>query len=256
MNERDGVLILSENAGSHQELSPWALCVNPFDIQAQADAIYQALTMHAYGAARADRGPARAGARARHRALDRHAARGPGRAAPRQGVITGHRPRAGGGAARPRGGRPQLLRRVAGVGRGGQAAGPRPLAAAAGSLSAASSCTWAWPSRSPRPPRRIRPSMRSTVLRWTRWRRGSQAAGYPVQWDDVIAGTARFYVHDPFGNRLELSAQGMAVAVPHCRQVVRCGHLHLRWRNRHSHTGKIRHLGRGDRRWVSPRRAC
>jgi trehalose 6-phosphate synthase len=47
VNERDGVLILSENAGAHQELSPWALCVNPFDIQAQADAIYQALTMHA-----------------------------------------------------------------------------------------------------------------------------------------------------------------------------------------------------------------
>ncbi len=47
VNQRDGVLILSENAGSHQELSPWALCVNPFDIQAQADAIYQALTMHA-----------------------------------------------------------------------------------------------------------------------------------------------------------------------------------------------------------------
>jgi trehalose 6-phosphate synthase len=46
VNQRDGVLILSENAGAHQELSPWALCVNPFDIQAQADAIYQALTMH------------------------------------------------------------------------------------------------------------------------------------------------------------------------------------------------------------------
>jgi trehalose 6-phosphate synthase len=47
VNQRDGVLILSENAGAHQELSPWALCVNPFDIQAQADTIYQALTMHA-----------------------------------------------------------------------------------------------------------------------------------------------------------------------------------------------------------------
>ncbi len=35
-----------------------------------------------------------------------------------------------------------------------------------------------------------------------------QAAGYTVQWDDVIAGTARFYVHDPFGNRLELVAPG------------------------------------------------
>ena len=34
-----------------------------------------------------------------------------------------------------------------------------------------------------------------------------QAAGYTVQWDDVIAGTARFYVHDPFGNRLELAPE-------------------------------------------------
>lgn len=34
------------------------------------------------------------------------------------------------------------------------------------------------------------------------------AAGYTVQWDDMIAGTARFYVHDPFGNRLELVAAG------------------------------------------------
>jgi trehalose 6-phosphate synthase len=47
INRRDGVLILSENAGSHEELAPWALSVNPFDIQQQADAIYQALTMHA-----------------------------------------------------------------------------------------------------------------------------------------------------------------------------------------------------------------
>jgi catechol 2,3-dioxygenase-like lactoylglutathione lyase family enzyme len=31
-----------------------------------------------------------------------------------------------------------------------------------------------------------------------------QADGYTVQWDGVIDGTARFYVHDPFGNRLEL----------------------------------------------------
>jgi catechol 2,3-dioxygenase-like lactoylglutathione lyase family enzyme len=33
-----------------------------------------------------------------------------------------------------------------------------------------------------------------------------QAVGYAVQWDDQITGTARFYVHDPFGNRLELLA--------------------------------------------------
>ena len=47
VNQRDGVLILSENAGSHEELAPWAISVNPFDIQQQADAIYQALTMGA-----------------------------------------------------------------------------------------------------------------------------------------------------------------------------------------------------------------
>ena len=46
VNERDGVLVLSENAGAHEQLAPWALSVNPFDIQAQADAMYQALTMH------------------------------------------------------------------------------------------------------------------------------------------------------------------------------------------------------------------
>src|SRR5207244_3470964 len=32
VNERDGVLILSENAGAHEELGDWALSVNPFDV--------------------------------------------------------------------------------------------------------------------------------------------------------------------------------------------------------------------------------
>jgi trehalose 6-phosphate synthase len=45
VNERDGVLILSENAGAHEELGPWALSVNPFDIEAQAQAIHAALEM-------------------------------------------------------------------------------------------------------------------------------------------------------------------------------------------------------------------
>jgi trehalose 6-phosphate synthase len=39
------VLILSENAGSHEELEEWALTVNPFDIEGQAEAIYRAVTM-------------------------------------------------------------------------------------------------------------------------------------------------------------------------------------------------------------------
>jgi trehalose 6-phosphate synthase len=47
VNERDGVLILSENAGSHEQLGEWALSVNPFDIDGQAEAINAALTMAA-----------------------------------------------------------------------------------------------------------------------------------------------------------------------------------------------------------------
>ena len=45
VNERDGVLVLSENAGAHEELGDHALTVNPFDIDEQADAIHRALTM-------------------------------------------------------------------------------------------------------------------------------------------------------------------------------------------------------------------
>ena len=45
INERDGVLILSENAGVHEELGRWALSVNPFDVAAQAEAIRVALEM-------------------------------------------------------------------------------------------------------------------------------------------------------------------------------------------------------------------
>ncbi len=45
VNERAGVLVLSENAGAHEELAPWALTVNPFDLAGQAAAIHEALTM-------------------------------------------------------------------------------------------------------------------------------------------------------------------------------------------------------------------
>lgn len=31
-----------------------------------------------------------------------------------------------------------------------------------------------------------------------------EAAGHVVQWDDALPGAVRFYVHDPFGNRVEL----------------------------------------------------
>ena len=75
VNERDGVLVLSENAGVHDELAPWALTVNPFDVAGQAEAIYEALTMPAEERRRRSRGSARRCARARHRGLDRAAAR-------------------------------------------------------------------------------------------------------------------------------------------------------------------------------------
>jgi trehalose 6-phosphate synthase len=45
VNQRDGVLVLSENAGVHEELGEWALTVNPLDISGQADALYAALTL-------------------------------------------------------------------------------------------------------------------------------------------------------------------------------------------------------------------
>jgi trehalose 6-phosphate synthase len=44
-NERDGVLVLSENAGAYEELGEHALTVNPFDIDEQADKMYEALNM-------------------------------------------------------------------------------------------------------------------------------------------------------------------------------------------------------------------
>ncbi|HVD12427.1 MAG TPA: trehalose-6-phosphate synthase [Gaiellaceae bacterium] len=47
VNGRDGVLILSENAGAHAELGEWALTVNPFDVAGQAEAIHRALTLPA-----------------------------------------------------------------------------------------------------------------------------------------------------------------------------------------------------------------
>jgi trehalose 6-phosphate synthase len=45
VNTRDGVVVLSENAGAHAELGEWALTVNPFDVEGQAEAIDRALTL-------------------------------------------------------------------------------------------------------------------------------------------------------------------------------------------------------------------
>jgi trehalose 6-phosphate synthase len=45
VNECDGVLVLSENTGVYDELGAFAVAVNPFDIDEQAKALYEALTM-------------------------------------------------------------------------------------------------------------------------------------------------------------------------------------------------------------------
>lgn len=45
VNQRDGVLILSEHAGAFYELGEQALVVNPFDIYSTAEAMHQALLM-------------------------------------------------------------------------------------------------------------------------------------------------------------------------------------------------------------------
>ncbi|MDP9006598.1 MAG: trehalose-6-phosphate synthase [Actinomycetota bacterium] len=45
VNRRDGVLALSENTGAHEELGELAVTLYPFDLQQQADALHEAITM-------------------------------------------------------------------------------------------------------------------------------------------------------------------------------------------------------------------
>ena len=45
INRNDGLIVLSENVGAHEELQPHVLSVNPFDIDATADAMHQAIVM-------------------------------------------------------------------------------------------------------------------------------------------------------------------------------------------------------------------
>jgi trehalose 6-phosphate synthase len=45
VNQTDGVIVLSENAGAHEELRGTVLSINPFDVEATAAAMYTALTM-------------------------------------------------------------------------------------------------------------------------------------------------------------------------------------------------------------------
>ncbi len=47
VNAQDGVVVLSENAGAFEELKPWVLGVDPFDVEAQADALESALELPA-----------------------------------------------------------------------------------------------------------------------------------------------------------------------------------------------------------------
>jgi trehalose 6-phosphate synthase len=47
VNQRDGVLALSENTGAHEELGAFAVTLHPFDLQQQADSLHAALTMPA-----------------------------------------------------------------------------------------------------------------------------------------------------------------------------------------------------------------
>jgi trehalose 6-phosphate synthase len=45
VNERDGVLALSRESGVFDELGPWSIELNPFDISATAEALHEALSM-------------------------------------------------------------------------------------------------------------------------------------------------------------------------------------------------------------------
>ena len=85
VNERDGVSILSENTGAHEELGEFALSVNPFDVQELADAIHSALTMSPEARERRAAGPEGDRHLARPGRLDRRADRGHPRQA-RDGV--------------------------------------------------------------------------------------------------------------------------------------------------------------------------
>jgi trehalose 6-phosphate synthase len=47
VNRNDGLIVLSENVGAHEELYPHVLSVNPFDIESTANAMHEALVMGA-----------------------------------------------------------------------------------------------------------------------------------------------------------------------------------------------------------------
>ncbi len=56
VNRADGVIVLSENAGAHEELHSHVLSINPFDIEATAEAIYEGLAMSGEGRRKRNQG--------------------------------------------------------------------------------------------------------------------------------------------------------------------------------------------------------
>ena len=47
VNRAEGMIVLSENAGAHEELQPHVLSINPFDIESTSESIYEGLMMAA-----------------------------------------------------------------------------------------------------------------------------------------------------------------------------------------------------------------
>jgi trehalose 6-phosphate synthase len=45
VNHRNGVVVLSRNAGAYEELAPWVVAVDPFDVAGQAEALHEALSL-------------------------------------------------------------------------------------------------------------------------------------------------------------------------------------------------------------------
>jgi trehalose 6-phosphate synthase len=45
VNDRDGAIVLSRNAGAYEELAPWVVAVDPFDVAGQAQALHEALSL-------------------------------------------------------------------------------------------------------------------------------------------------------------------------------------------------------------------